>query len=307
VNKLPTTLTFTAESSQRLDRYLVTCLPKYSRSRLQQLIKNGNVLVDGEVILKTGYRLENDMHIEIQLPPIEKSTLIPEKIPLDIVFENEDILVVNKSAGMVVHPGAGHAVGTLVHAVLAHVPNIEGIGGVQRPGIVHRLDKDTSGIIVLAKNDRAHQWLQDQFRDRQVQKTYLALVDGLPPTPKGRIEAAIGRDTSQRKKMAVTPPHKGREAISEYKTLENFDHHALLEVKILTGRTHQIRVHMAFIECPISGDRIYGRRHSTIPAKRHFLHAHELKIIIPGEATPRSFTAPLPEELDQIIATLRRS
>jgi len=299
--------TYSAAAAQRLDRYLVECLPKYSRSRLQQLIKNGNVLVEGEIILKTGYRLDNGMVIEVRLPPIEKSTLIPEKIPLDILFENEDVLVINKPAGMVVHPAAGHAVGTLVHAVLAHVPDIEGVGGVQRPGIVHRLDKDTSGIIILAKNDRAHHWLQDQFRDRQVQKTYLALVDGAPPTPEGRIEAAIGRDPSQRKKMAVTPPHKGREAISEYKTLEKFDHHSLLEIQILTGRTHQIRVHMAFLECPVAGDQVYGRHHSTIPVSRHFLHAHKLSIIIPGEATPREFTAPLPDALDQILATFRRS
>jgi len=294
------------DTPQRLDKYLVTCFSDLSRSRLQQFIKNGNVLVNGEVMLKTGYSLENGMLVEVQLPPIEKSTLIPESIPLNIVFENEDLLVINKPAGMVVHPAAGHAAGTLVHAVLAHVPNIEGVGGVQRPGIVHRLDKDTSGLIVLAKNDRAHQWLQDQFRDRQVKKVYLALVDGQPPTPEGRIEAAVGRDSSHRKRMSVTQPHRGRAAISEYKTLEKFDQHTLLEVHIHTGRTHQIRVHMAFIGCPIAGDQVYGRNHATISAKRHFLHAHRLSIIIPGEAIPRTFAAPLPAELTQILDPLRR-
>jgi 23S rRNA pseudouridine1911/1915/1917 synthase len=206
---------------------------------------------------------------------------------------------------MVVHPSAGHATGTLVHAALAYAPKVKGVGGVKRPGIVHRLDKDTSGLIVLAKNDRSHQWLQNQFKDRQVKKIYLALVDGKPPTPKGRIEAAIGRDSTHRKKMAVTPPHKGREAISIYKTVRNFDQHSLLEINPLTGRTHQIRVHLAFIGCPVAGDAVYGRRHSTIPLKRHFLHAFRLTFVIPGEAIARVFEAPLPLELTGILNSLK--
>jgi 23S rRNA pseudouridine1911/1915/1917 synthase len=168
------------------------------------------------------------------------------------------------------------------------------------------LDKNTSGLIVLAKNDRAHQWLQNQFRDRQVKKIYTALVDGSPPTPQGRIEAAIGRDPAHRKKMAVVPLHKGREAFSLFKTLENFDQHTLLEINPLTGRTHQIRVHLAFIGCPVAGDTVYGRRHATIPVKRHYLHASQLEIIIPGEAIPRRFEAPLPLDLAEILDTLRK-
>jgi 23S rRNA pseudouridine1911/1915/1917 synthase len=245
------------------------------------------------------------MTVEISIPPPKTSLLEPESIPLDIIFENNDLILVNKPAGMVVHPAAGHSSGTLVHAALAHAPDIEGVGGVQRPGVVHRLDKDTSGLILLAKNDRAHRWLQDQFRDRQVEKVYLALVDGHPPTPEGRVEASIGRDTTQRKRMSVTPPHKGREAVTEYRTREAFTKHTLLEIHPLTGRTHQIRVHMAFLECPVAGDLVYGNRHATIPIQRHFLHAYRLKVIIPGEAVPRTFEAPLPDELTSVLEGLR--
>jgi 23S rRNA pseudouridine1911/1915/1917 synthase len=233
--------------------------------------------------------------------------LLAEAIPLDVIFENDDLLIVNKPAGMVVHPAAGHDHGTLVNAVLGHDPEIEGIGGEDRPGIVHRLDKDTSGLIVVAKNDAAMRWLQEQFRDRKVQKTYLALVDGAPPTPNGRVEAPIGRDPKERKKMAITAPAKGREAVSEYKTLEVFRKHTLLEFHPLTGRTHQIRLHCAFLNCPITGDTLYGNRHTTVELKRHFLHAYQLKVILPGEQKARIFEAPLPPELAALLDLLRNS
>jgi len=255
---------------------------------------------------KAGFSLSRNARVEVIIPPPEPSKLIPEAVPLDILFENDDVLVINKPAGMVVHPSAGHASGTLVHAVLAHAPEIEGIGGEKRPGIVHRLDKDTSGIIILAKNDRSQHWLSNQFQDRQVGKSYLALVDGAPPTPKGRIEAPIGRDPSHRQRMAITPPHKGREAISEYFTVESFDKHTLLEVHILTGRTHQIRLHLAFIECPVTGDTLYGQRQPSLLLSRQFLHAQRLSIIIPGEPSPRTMEAPLPKELAEILNSLRR-
>ncbi|MBU1662448.1 MAG: RluA family pseudouridine synthase [Chloroflexi bacterium] len=296
---------YQANAPQRLDKFLVRCLPDFSRSRLQNFIKQGNVLVDGEIARKAGQSLERGALVEVSIPPIVASELIPEPIPLDIIFENEDLMVVNKPAGMVVHPAAGHFAGTLVHAALAHAPELEGVGGVQRPGVIHRLDKNTSGVILLAKNDRAHHWLQNQFRDRQVKKVYLALVDGQPPTPTGRVEAAIGRDTTQRKRMAVTQPDKGREAISEYRTLESFAEHTLLEVHIFTGRTHQIRVHTAFLGCPVAGDMVYGRQHSSIAVRRHFLHAYRLSIVIPGEATPRTFEAPLPEDLVSVLENLK--
>ncbi len=185
---------FHESQPQRLDKFLVQRLPEFSRARLQGLIADGFVLVNGQAAKKSGQMLESGANVEVRVPPPAPSGLIGEKIPLDIVFENDDLLIVNKPAGMVVHPAAGHETGTLVHAVLGYEPEIEGIGGEERPGVVHRLDKETSGLIVLAKNERAHRWLQDQFRLRTVEKTYLALVDGAPPTPSGRVEASIGRD-----------------------------------------------------------------------------------------------------------------
>jgi 23S rRNA pseudouridine1911/1915/1917 synthase len=295
----------TGETAERLDKFLVSRLPEFSRARLQGLISDGFVLVNGEPAKKSGQLLDPGTAVEVRIPPPVPSGLIPEKIPLDIIFENDDLLVVNKPAGMVVHPAAGHDSGTLVHAVLGYDPDIEGIGGEERPGVVHRLDKETSGLILLAKNDNSHHWLQDQFRLRQVEKTYLALVDGAPPTPSGRVEAAIGRDPSHRKQMAVLPPGKGRESVSEYKTLEKFAHHTLLEFRPHTGRTHQIRLHCAFLGCPIVGDKVYGRRTPTLEIKRHFLHAAKLKIILPGEKQPRIFEAPLPEELERVLERLR--
>lgn len=291
----------------RLDKFLVSVLPEYSRSRLQGLIKDGFVKINQKPALKGGLEVENGDEVEIHLPPAVPSTLIPEDIPLEMVYEDEHMMVINKPAGMVVHPAAGHATGTLVQAALAHAPELEGIGGEQRPGIVHRLDKDTSGLILIAKDDQTHRWLQDQFRLRKVKKVYMALVDGKPPTPTGRVEAAIGRDSAHRKQMAVVPDAKGREAVSEYFTVESFPMHTLLEVHPFTGRTHQIRLHLAFVGCPIVADGIYGHRHSSIAGlERHFLHAARLTITLPGEAAPRTFEAPLPPDLEQALAELRR-
>lgn len=295
-----------SSSSERLDRFLVDCLPEFSRARLQGLIADGFVWVDGSPAKKSGQPIESGAQVEVRIPPTQPSGLVAEDIPLDVVFENDDLLIINKPAGMVVHPAAGHESGTLVNAVLAHDPEIEGIGGEDRPGIVHRLDKDTSGLIVVAKNDAAMRWLQEQFRQRTVQKTYLALVDGAPPTPTGRIEAPIGRDPKDRKKMAVTAPSKGREAVSEYKTLETFRQHTLLEFHPLTGRTHQIRLHCAFLGCPIVGDGQYGHRKMSVELNRHFLHAFQLKINLPGESKTRIFEAPLPPALDDVLTLLRK-
>jgi 23S rRNA pseudouridine1911/1915/1917 synthase len=290
---------------KRLDKFLVSCLPDYSRSRLQGLVKDGFVKVNGVLAAKGGQGIENGDQVEIRIPPAVPSDLIAENIPLQIIYENQHLMVINKPAGMVVHPAAGHPTGTLVQAALAHAPELEGIGGERRPGVVHRLDKDTSGLILMAKDDRTYRWLQDQFRLRKVKKVYLALVDGKPPTPNGRIEAPIGRSTSQRKKMAVVNPEKGREAISEYTTVEAFPAHTLLEVHPLTGRTHQIRLHMAFVGCPIVADTIYGHRHPTLPLERHFLHAERLTITLPGETNPRLFEAPLPPDLSGALDGLR--
>ncbi len=295
-----------APDPQRLDLFLTELLPGYSRSRLQSLIKDGLVTVNGLQAKKAGQIVEKGMVVIVDLPPLKPSALQPEPIPLDIIFENNDLIVVNKPAGMVVHPSAGHNSGTLVNAVLAHAPDIQGIGGEIRPGVVHRLDKDTSGLILLAKNDRTHRFLQEQFRSRAVQKIYLALVDGVPPTGSGVIEAAIGRDNHNRKRMAVVPPHRGREAVTEYHTLEAFAEYTLIEAHPVTGRTHQIRVHLAFIGCPIVGDTVYGKKKPSAKIKRHFLHAARIAIKIPGEDDVRTFAANLPTNLANLLEDLRR-
>jgi 23S rRNA pseudouridine1911/1915/1917 synthase len=296
---------FDKKTPERLDKFLVELLQEFSRSRIQGLIADGFVDVNGHAAKKAGQTLESGFNVTVRIPSLAPTDLIAENIPLDVVFENDDLIVVNKPAGMVVHPAAGHASGTLVNAILGYEPNIEGIGGEERPGVVHRLDKETSGLILLAKNERAHRWLQDQFRLRKVEKTYLALVDGKPPTPSGRVEAYIGRDPSHRKQMAIVSESRGREAISEFKTVESFANHTLLEFHPLTGRTHQIRLHCAFLGCPIVGDEVYGRKKPTVEIGRHFLHAYRLKIVLPGEKESRFFEAPLPVELEQVLVSLR--
>ena len=299
------TFRFEDQSNGRLDKFLVGQLPEFSRSRIQGLIADGHVDVNGLPARKAGQILETDSTVTVRIPPTASTEIIAEDIPLNIVFENDDLIVVNKPAGMVVHPSAGHDSGTLVNAVLGYAPDLEGIGGEERPGVVHRLDKETSGLILLAKNERAHRWLQDQFRLRKVNKTYLALVDGKPPTPSGRVETHIGRDPRQRKKMAIVSEKKGREAVSEYQTVEEFEQHTLLEFHPHTGRTHQIRLHCVFLNCPIAGDQVYGRKKSTIGIKRHFLHAYRLSIILPGDEVYQEFEAPLPKELERVLDTLR--
>ncbi|WP_201781160.1 RluA family pseudouridine synthase [Ornatilinea apprima] len=303
-NEIEVIFRFDEEESERLDKFLARSHTELSRSRIQALIEGGLVTVDDKVITKTGYALERGQQVNMRVPAPEPSNLIPESIPLDVIFENDDLLVINKPAGMVVHPAAGHSSGTVVHAALAHAPEMEGVGGVQRPGIVHRLDKDTSGLLLIAKNDKAHQWLQSRFKQRSLKKVYLALVDGAPPTPSGRIEAPIGRDPAHRKQMAILPPGKGREAFTEYRTLESFEKHTLLEVNLLTGRTHQIRLHMAFLGCPIVGDGIYGHRKVSLPIRRQFLHAQRLTIQLPGEKSQRTFEAPLPADLQKVLDLL---
>lgn len=298
---------YDGEHTERLDKLLAAHFPEHSRSRMQGLIRDGFVRVNQKIINKAGFAVEKGMNIEVNLPPVQPVALEAESIPLKVIFDHPDVLVIDKPAGLVVHPAAGHESGTLVNAVMALTPDLEGIGGELRPGIVHRLDKETSGLILIAKNERAHRFLQDQFRLRQVKKVYLALVDGKPPTPSGRIEAPIARDPAHRKRMAVVPAGKGREAVTEYYTRESFAHHTLIEAHPLTGRTHQIRLHLAFVGCPIVGDTIYGRRKVSLPLNRHFLHASRLTIRLPGEKQPRTFEASLPPELEEILQILRKS
>lgn len=297
--------TFREDREERLDKFLTTQMTDFSRARLQALVKEGQVKVNGKIASKAGLLLRIGDQVDLTIPPTRPSDIIPENIPLSVLFENDDFVVINKPAGMVVHPAAGHHQGTLVNAVLAHDPELEGIGGEQRPGIVHRLDKNTSGLILVAKNDFTLRWLQDQFRLRKVQKVYLALSDGHPPTPTGRIEAAIGRDSSQRKQMAIVSEGKGRSAVSEYRVLEQFPEHTFFEVHPETGRTHQIRLHLAMIGCPIVADTIYGHRNPSLPLERHFLHAARLTILLPGEKTPHTFESPLPDDLQSILDFLR--
>ena len=297
---------FDEPQPSRLDKFLTRAFDgAFSRSQIQRWIKEGRVTVDGQVVTKTGFRLEEPCRVAIDVPPPRPSALRPEPIPLDILFENEDVLILNKPAGMVVHPSPGHWEGTLVHAALAHIPDLAGVGGELRPGIVHRLDKDTSGVMVIAKNDAAHRYLQDQFRNREAKKEYLGLVDGAPPTPKGKIEAPLERDPKDRRKMRVVPLGRGKEAVTLFEVVERFPQHTLVRYFPITGRTHQIRVHSAFIGAPIVGDTLYGRKKPTLPVERHLLHAHRLTLRLPGEDAPRTFEAPLPEDFLLVLRRLR--
>ncbi len=295
-----------AGQETRLDKFLVQSLPEHSRTRLQALIHEGAVSVDSQPVTKTGFVLEAGKRVSINVPDPEPVELQAEDIPLDIVYENDDLVIINKPAGMVVHPAPGHSSGTLVHAALGSFSDLQGIGGEIRPGIVHRLDKDTSGLIIIAKNDQSHRWLQDQFRLRKVEKVYIALVDGKPPTPYGRIEAAIARDPAHRKQMAVVSEGRGRPAVTEYKTLTQYPEHSLIEAHPFTGRTHQIRLHMAFLNCPIVGDLVYGHKKLSLEINRHFLHAARISIILPGDKEPSTFEAAMPPDLKAVLVYLSR-
>ncbi len=291
------------EVAPRLDKFLADSLVDYSRVQAQGFIEDGKVSVNGRVRTKAALRLSSGDLVQVEVPKLVPEELLGEARILDVIYEDESVLVVNKAAGMVIHPGAGNLKGTLVNAAIAHFPDIKDVGEPTRPGVVHRLDKDTSGVIILAKTQEAYRHLVRQFKSRRTEKTYLALVDGIPPTPSGRIEANIHRDEYYRQKMAVAYEGKGRKAISEYTTLKNFTNHSLLEVKPLTGRTHQIRVHLAYLGTPVAGDQIYGRRKSSIPGTRFFLHAQKLKIELP-DGKMREFVAALPQELEEILTQL---
>jgi len=299
-------LRYEGEGSIRLDKFIAQAEPDVSRVQFQQLIAEGGVCVNGEVQQKPAFKLAPGSTVAYTLPQHEEAQLLHQAIAVDVIYVDENVIVVNKPAGMVVHPGAGNTQDTLVNAILHRWPEIARVGEAERPGIVHRLDKDTSGVLILARNETAYNWLVRQFKSRKTMKTYLALVDGQPPTPSGRIEAAIGRDEKNRQRMAVVYGDKGKNAVTEYHTLETYADHTLLEVQPLTGRTHQIRVHLAFIGCPVTGDRIYGRRKKSLDIPRFFLHAHKLSIRLPGEEEPTEFTAPQAADLKEILTTLEK-
>jgi 23S rRNA pseudouridine1911/1915/1917 synthase len=289
---------------ERLDRTLADLLPDVSRAHIQRLIKEGEVTVDGKTVTKPSTRLEKEATLTIHIPAAEPQPLVAERIPLDIIYQDDEVIVVNKPAGMVVHPAAGHADGTLVNALLAHAPQLALVRGTRRPGIVHRLDKDTSGLIVVALTEAARLALKVQFQERTVHKSYLALVEGALSPEEGLIDAPIGRSKHRRKRMAVT--RDGREAQTEYHTLEVFDQHTLIEAVPRTGRTHQIRVHLAFIGHPLAGDQVYGWHKRTIPLRRHFLHARQLSFALPGSGRVLTFDAPLPSDLTHVLNWLKR-
>lgn len=292
-------------AGERLDRALTEALPQLSRMQWQRLIREGQVTINGERA-RPSYRIEGGERLEAFIPDVVEPEVAAEAIPLDIRYEDSDLIVVNKPPGMVVHPSLGHAGGTLVNALLAHCPDLEGVGGERRPGIVHRLDKDTSGLIVAAKHDHALWYLQNQFKQRTVTKVYLALVNGALQPPEAIIDAPIGRDPRHRQKMAVIPSGNGdaRPAQTAFRALSYYPDYTFVECRPRTGRKHQIRVHLAYIGFPIVGDGIYGRRKDRLGLKRHFLHAAELTFRRPADGEEVRVTAELPADLAAILSQL---
>jgi 23S rRNA pseudouridine1911/1915/1917 synthase len=290
------------DSEERLDRYLNRVLPGLSRSRLQNLIREGKVLVNGRPAAKSGVKLKPGQEIRLELPPPEKAEAAPEAIPLDVVHEDEDLIVINKPQGMVVHPSRGHQGGTLVNALLHHCRNLSGIGGVLRPGILHRLDKDTSGLLLAAKNDRAHLALSEQLKNRLIRREYLALVYG-HPVARGTVDAPLGRHPRERQKMAVAPG--AREAVTHFQVLEEFAGVSLVLLRLETGRTHQIRVHLAYIGHPVLGDPVYGRRRERFRLPGQALHACRLGFTHPRTGRYLEFAADPPRAFRETLAALR--
>lgn len=290
------------EGGLRLDVFLRNQLPDCSRAMLQKLIADHHVLVNGQPS-KPSHRVRAGDRITVEIPPPAPLAAQPEEIPLAVLYEDEDLIVINKPAGMVVHPAAGHRSGTLVNALLHHCEGkLAGIGGVERPGIVHRLDKGTSGCLVVAKTDAAQQSLIQQFKTRRVRKIYRAVCWGRFERLAGRVETTIGRSPRHRKKMAAGVP-RGRAAITEYRVLHQGADRALVELTILTGRTHQIRVHMAHLGHPVVGDTVYGRGRGVISVERPLLHAYKLGFTHPRTGQWLEFTAPVPPELEQQCPT----
>lgn len=305
-NKYELTVTLD-EDQMRLDQFLACLLSAQSRSYLQKIIKQGNVLVNGQK-RKPASRVKLDDRVEVVLPEPISLNLIPEPIPLAVVYEDNQLLVLNKQAGLVVHPGAGCRQHTLVNALLHHCrEQLSGIGGVLRPGIVHRLDKDTSGCLVVAKDDQTHRELARQFHDRQVKKEYLAIVSGWMKNLQGELVAAVGRHPKHRKRMTVFKKN-GREAFTAYEVVERYEQASLVSLKPGTGRTHQLRVHMAHLGYPILGDNEYGKRKARLTGiviPRQMLHAHKLGFQHPGKDQWLEFTVPLPDDMESVLEYLR--
>ncbi len=295
------------DAGKRLDAFLHERLSEFSRSRLQSWIKQQRVLVAGEPV-RASQILRGTESITVDPAELKPLRAEAEELPVEILYEDRDVIVVNKAAGMVVHAGAGHRRGTLVNALLYHFGTLSSVNGDLRPGIVHRLDRETSGVLVIARTDQAHQALSRQFHDREVEKSYLALVHGRMKQPHGRIETPISRDPARRIRMTTKLP-TGRAALTEYRVLERFECFTYLDVRIGTGRTHQIRVHLASLRHPILGDRLYGapQRVEELPLPgRFFLHAHRLRFRSPSTGEWISVESPLPSDLAACLDVLRQ-
>lgn len=292
------------EDKIRLDKYLAKEKPELSRSMIQKLIEEEQILVNGCPV-RISYLVQMQDDINIEVPEVKEVGIRAQDLPIDIIYEDQDIILVNKPKGMVVHPANGNPDGTLVNAIMAKCKDgLSGIGGELRPGIVHRLDKDTSGLLIVAKNDHAHIQMSDQIKEHKVQKTYLALVKGIVKENEATIQMPIGRSTQDRKKMAVRKD--GKEAITHFRVLTRYLHHTLLEVKIETGRTHQIRVHMAQIGHPVVGDMVYSSGKNAFGVEGQMLHAQKLDFTHPRTGEKMHFEAPLPRYFNEVLEKLEK-
>lgn len=290
------------DETGRIDKVMTQVFKGYSRSQIQLWLRNGAVEVNDEVV-KANYKVKANDVILVNVPEVKELELTPQDIPVEIIYEDKDVMVVNKPQGMVVHPSAGHPDGTLVNALLHHADNLSSINDVIRPGIVHRIDKDTTGLLMVAKNDKAHIALQEELKDKKTMRKYVALVHGVIPHDKGKIEAPIGRSKINRQKQAVVAD--GKDAVTHFEVLERFDDFTLIECELETGRTHQIRVHLNYIEYPIAGDPMYGPK-KTLPGNGQYLHAKTLGFTHPVTGELMSFDSELPEDFTNMLEELRK-
>lgn len=300
-------IVYNSNIKRRLDSYLSDIFEDMSRSHITGMIKAGSVTVNGKIV-KAGYSLCEGDRIETEIPDEPADTeIVPEDIPLDIAFEDDDVIVINKPKNMVVHPAPGHNTGTLVNALMYHCrDSLSGINGELRPGIVHRIDKDTTGLIIACKNDNAHNSIAAQLKVHSITRRYIALVTGRMKEENGIVDLNIGRSRTDRKKMTVCGPGEGRNAVTHYKVLERFEKYTLVECRLETGRTHQIRVHMSSIGHPLAGDEVYGLKNDRLAGNGQYLHAAVLGFIHPVSEEYLEFTAPLPEYFNSTLESLRK-
>ncbi|MGR6544885.1 RluA family pseudouridine synthase [Paenibacillus tundrae] len=287
---------------ERIDKYITESIDNVSRSQVQLWISEGNVTVNGAVVKANTKLAEGDL-VVLQIPEPKAVEIIPEDIPLEVVYEDSDVIVINKPRGLVVHPAPGHTSGTLVNALMHHCKDLSGINGELRPGIVHRIDKDTSGLLMAAKNDKAHASLAAQLKDHSVNRRYIALVHGHLSHDQGTIDAPIGRDTNDRKMFTVTE-RNSKHAVTHFNVTERINDYTLLELKLETGRTHQIRVHLKFIGHPLVGDPVYGRN-KGIKMQGQALHAAILGFVHPTTGEYLEFSAPIPQDMEDVLSSLR--